>query len=157
MRETLSGPHGPRYGRSSDRFGPPTALFSKPLALLKHELDHLESLTPNTSTLSMAFQLIATSTDFYDDEKLRETALRSILQMLLPDGIRNRTAEPDGAWLEGIFTYLILVLKNEQGLNDDPFLRGLTTYGKIVSRESVCVSPSNMSSTESRHIVPSIP
>ena len=144
MKETLSDPHGPRYGRPSDRFGPPTALFSKPLALLKRELGHLESFTPDAGTLEKVFQLIAISTNSYGDEKLRETVLRPALESLLSGDIKwqqptpDKAAKPEGAWFEGIFTYLILELKNEQGLSGDPFLQGLITYGKIISQENVC-------------------
>ena len=38
IKGTLESPCGPRYGRPSDRFGPPTALFSRALALLKKDL-----------------------------------------------------------------------------------------------------------------------
>ena len=44
VEKTLIALHGPRYGRPSRRFGPPTVLFSEPLALSRHKLDHLEPL-----------------------------------------------------------------------------------------------------------------
>ena len=39
---------GSRYGRLSDRFEPPTALFSGALAPLKLDLEHLETFTPSS-------------------------------------------------------------------------------------------------------------
>ena len=144
MKETLSGPHGPRYGRPSDRFGPPTALFSEPLALLKYGIDHLESFTPDSTTLDSAFLLVTTSTGFYAEEKMREEALKPILETLLPGDIKwqnptvGGTPIADGAWFEGMFVYMILELKNEQGLRGDPFLQGLVTYGEVITQEKVC-------------------
>ena len=140
----MSGPHGPRYGRPSDRFGPPTALFSKPLALLRHEIDNLESFTPDAVTLETAFQFITASTGFYADEKVREVILQPLLKALLPGDIKwqhktvDGTVIADGAWFEGEFAYMILEMKNEQGLGGDPCVQGLVTYGKIIAQEKVC-------------------
>jgi hypothetical protein len=70
--------------------------------------------------------------------------LRLILEELIPgnivweEPIGDRTGEPYGVWLEGMFTPLIVVLKKEQGLGGDPFLQGLLTYGKVATQESVC-------------------
>ena len=144
IKRTFKGPHGPRYGSPCHRFGPPTALFSQPLALLRYRLDHLELLTPDTSTLERAFELVAGSVEPFDDESDRELALRSTLETLLPgqSDWQQKTvgdsALPYAAWLEGPFTYLILGLKNEQGLAGDPFLQGLVAYGKVIAQPTVC-------------------
>ena len=143
VRGALNVPHGPRCGRPSDRFGPPTALFSKPLARLKRELDNLRLLDPDPETLLLAFKLVEISTDFFVDENAREDALRPILKGLLPGLVKwqestaNKSAKPDGAWFEGIFAYLIAEIKNEAGLGGDPFLQGIITYGKITSQKTV--------------------
>jgi hypothetical protein len=97
----------------------PRQFFGQPPALLKYELDHLELFTPNTTTLDQAFELITTFTGFFSDEKQRETALKPILRLLLPGNAKGQESN----WFEGIFTYLIVELKNEQGLGGDPFYR----------------------------------
>ncbi|KAF9779324.1 hypothetical protein BJ322DRAFT_1089798, partial [Thelephora terrestris] len=141
VKEISNDPNGPRYGRPCHRFGPPVALFSPPLALLKHQLDHLELLTPDPSTLDNAFDFVAQSADFHDNEHAREAALKPILGHLLPGDAQwqelteGGKAKIDGAWTRDIFTYLIFELKNEQGLGGDPFLQGLVSYGKIVAQD----------------------
>ncbi|KAF9644456.1 hypothetical protein BDM02DRAFT_947327 [Thelephora ganbajun] len=140
IKGTVCGPAGPRYGRPSDRFGPPMALFSEPLAFLKHDLEHLESFTPDHMTLNSAFELVATATDFFDDESKREAALKPILRGLFAGQnewqkpTTDGAAKPDGVWLEGSFAYLIVELRNEPGLEGDPFLQGLAVYSKIVTQ-----------------------
>ena len=46
VQAAVTLPSGPRYGRPSDRFGPPTVLFNEALALLKYSFDHLDRLEP---------------------------------------------------------------------------------------------------------------
>ena len=143
IRGALNVPHGPRCGRPSDRFGPPTALFSKPLARLKHELDNLHLLHPDPVTLEHAFALVDISAKFFVDESTREEALKHTLESLLPGGPKwqestaNKSAKPDGSWFEDIFVYLITEIKNEPGLGGDPFLQGVITYGKITAQKAV--------------------
>jgi len=68
--------------------------------------------------------------------------LKSDLRALLPGDVKwqwstvDKTAKPDGSWFHDIFTYLIVELKSEQGLNGDPFLQGLLTYGKILAQST---------------------
>ena len=139
--------HGPRYGRPSDRFGPPTSLFSEPLALLKYNLEHLESFTPNDGMLDRAFNLITSSADFFGGEDNREASLKVILGGFLPGTntwkrpTPGKTAQPGGIWLEGPFAYLIVGFKNEPGIGGDPFLQALVTYGKLTAQEEVFFSP----------------
>ncbi|KAF9779327.1 hypothetical protein BJ322DRAFT_1024686 [Thelephora terrestris] len=139
VKETSNDPDGPRYGRPSHRFGPPIALFSPPLALLKHQLDHLELLTPDPRTLDNAFKFVTQSADFYENENDRERALNPILKNLLPDDTRWQTLTGGKVKQGGVraasFIYLIFELKNEQGLGGDPFLQGLVSYGKIVTQD----------------------
>ena len=143
IKRVVENPAGPRYGRPSDRFGPPTALFSKELALLRYDLENLEAFTPNSEGVGFAFTLIESATDFYDDESKRESALRPILGTLLAGNnkwrkpISDRSAKPDGVWLQESFTYLIVEIKNEPGLGGDPFLQGLVVYTKILAQEKV--------------------
>ena len=137
----MLGDSGPRYGRPAHRFGPPTALFSKPLAILKYHLDNLESLTPDPTTLDRAFDLIVYAADFFHDEGWREAVLRPLLQGLLVGKNEwqwsTTSARPDGVWLQGHFAYLTVTLKNESGLGGDPCLQGMISYGKIVTQEEV--------------------
>ena len=164
VKQTLTSRDGPRYGRPSDLFGPPTALFSKPLAFLKDRLDHLESFTPSGLTLDHAFDFVAQSTDFFADEEDREGALKPILESLLPgdakwqEPIWGEAPAAEGAWVEGIFTYLIVEMKNEQGLGGDPFLQGLVSYGKTIAQETVLsILFLVQFASDSRHIVRPIP
>ena len=143
IRGTLSAPSGPRYGRPSDRYGPPTALFSQPLAFLKYNLEHLDLFTPNHEILKHAYHLVTGSADFYPEEALREAFLKGVLQNLLSgrsgwqEQTSNKKAKPDGVWREGGLAYLIVELKNEQGLGGDPFLQSLVAYGKTIAQEEV--------------------
>ena len=147
IQTTLNDHHAPRYGRPPHRFGPPTAIFSEPLALLKYRLDHLESLTPDPLVLGSSFDLISTSASTFGNEGRREEGLKPTLQALLPGmgSWQHKTVGgssiPDAAWLEGSFTYLIFELKDEVGLGGDPFLQGLLVYGKVTAQKTVC-SPS---------------
>ena len=143
IKGAVDRPTGPRYGRPSDRFGPPTALFSRELALLKYDLEHLEAFTPHSATADHTFNLIEHAADFFDDEGGREKALRPILEKLLvgqsqwQTPISGGSPKPDGVWLEEFFIYLIVEIKNEPGLGGDPFLQGLVAYSKIIAQEKV--------------------
>ena len=143
VKKTVLDPSGPRYGRPSDRFGPPTVLFNRDLAILKHDLEHLEALTLNLPTVENAFQLVLHSTAFYIDEKDRQSHLQENLSDLLPgeskwqQSVADKAAKPDGIWFEGLFAYLIFELNNEQGLGGDPFLQGLAVYSKIINQKQV--------------------
>jgi len=146
LEATVLTPGGPRYGRPSDRYGPPTALFDKALAVLHYDFEHLETLTPLGSTVYSAFDLISISTRFFSDKETREETLRDTLGALLPEWGRwqepmvNGAVKPSGVWLEGFFVYMILEIKNEPGLGGDPFLQNLAAYGKIVEQEQVLCS-----------------
>ena len=149
IRNAVLAPSGPRYGRPSDHYGPPTVLFSEPLAFLKYNLDHLELFTPDHTIMEDAYDLVAGSANFYDAEPSREVFLKLVLPKLLRGQnewqreTSDKKAKSDGAWLEGHLVYLIVELKNEQGLGGDPFLQGLVTYGKIIAQKGVlsCIVP----------------
>jgi len=134
---------GPRYGRPSERFGPPAVLFNEELAFLKYYLDHLETFAPSSSTAFLASALIDTATAFFDEEGRRESSLRPTLQGLIAGTVKwqhkmaDGPTKPGGVWLEDLFAYLILEIKNEPGLGGDPFLQGLIVYNKIVTQEKV--------------------
>ena len=142
IKETVSGPSGPRYGRPSHRYGLPTALFSEPLAFLKYNLEHLESFTPDHGVLGDTYALVTGSTDFFRDEAVREVFLKFALPGLVgrnewQQRTSDKKANLGGVWLEGNFAYLIVESKNEQGLGGDPFLQGLVRYGKIIAQKEV--------------------
>ena len=144
VKDTTISPPGPRYGRPSHHYGPPRALFSKPLALLQYNLGDLESFEPDHSTtLDHAFNLITSSTDFFADEDLREESLKVSLGELLQGHkvwrrtTPGKTAQPYGVWLQGSFAYIVVELKNESGLGGDPFLQSLVSYGKLAAKEEV--------------------
>ena len=161
VKEGTIDPSGPRYGRPSHRFGPPTALFSEPLALLKYNLEHLESFTPDLATLNCALNLITSSTDFFPDGDQRAEVLKVILGDLIPGRklwqrpTTRKTAQPDGVWLEDFFAYIIVELKNEPGLAGDPFLQALIAYGKLIAEDEVLSGPTQrLRSTDSYRSTP---
>jgi len=143
FRRTLGGfnPSGPRYGRSSDRPGPPTALFDKSMAVLRFNLEHLEGFTPQSETFIYAFDLISYSAEIFDKEDTREFCLRRAITALLMgeskwrESMADGTVTPGGVWMEGRFAYLIFELQNTPGLGGDPFLQGLAVYNKIIKQE----------------------
>ena len=143
IKATVTSPTGPRYGRPSDHFGPPTALFSKPLAMLRYNLEHLDKLTPDHETITPAFDFVTTGAAFFDDEEKRGEVLQRLLKSLLgrdaqwQTSIADGKAKPYGIWFEGLFAYLIFEMKNEPGLGGDPFLQALAVYSKIVPQEQV--------------------
>jgi len=143
VKETVLDPGGPRYGRPSDRFGPPTVLFNRALASLQYDLEHLEALTPPKETIPYAFQLVSRSAEFFDEEDWREENLRDILKELLPgqskwqEPMAGGAIMPGGVWFERCAVYMILQLKNEPGLGGDPFLQSLAVYGKIIQQKEV--------------------
>lgn len=149
--------HGPRYGRPSHRFEPPTSLFSEPPALLEYKLGHLESYTPGHEMLDRVFSLITSSTDFFGDEDKRERELREALGNLpLGQGkwqnpTPGKTAEPDTIWLEGPFVYLIIELKNEPRLAGDPFLQTLVSWQARYGRQGILWTLPNNLSADSYH------
>jgi len=154
IKGAVDRPTGPRYGRPCDRFGPPTALFSRELALLRYDLEHIEALTPHSTTARRAFDLIEYAANFFDDEGGREKVLRPVLEKLLMGQSRwqapvaGRSTNPDGVWLEEFFVYLIVGIANEPGLGGDPFLRGLVAYSKTLAQEKVPSPPRLLRSTK---------
>ena len=143
VKKVVLSPTGPRYGRPSHRFGPPTALFSEPLAILKYDLGHLQSFTPNPTTLDHTLNIIASATDFLPDEGKREASSKTVLENLLvgrnewQQPISDKATEPCGVWLEGFSGYLIVTLKDDLGLGGDPFLQGLAVYGRVTTQDEV--------------------
>ena len=134
---------GPRYGRPSDHYGPPTALFNQDLAFLEYNLKHPQDITPHPTVVELAFHLITTTTKFFSDENFREEALWPILEGVLGTKGRWQTALSNGStkldtvWLEGLFACLIVEMKNEPGLGGDPFLQGLVVYSKFIAQDEV--------------------
>lgn len=147
VQAAVTLPSGPRYGRPSDRFGPPTVLFNEALALLKYSFDHLDRLEPPPHILGAAFKFATKAASFYETEVIRARVLQDDLKSLLGENVEweksiaGETAKLDGVWFEGSFAYMILELKNEPGLGGDPFLQGLTAYGKIISTKVPFPSP----------------
>jgi len=143
VKQTVLDRGGPRYGRPSDRFGPPTALFNHALAGLQYDLEHLEALTPPKETIPSVFELVSRSAGFFDDEEGREKVLREILKELLPGEIKWKEKMaggaiiPDGVWFKGSAVYMIFELKNEPGLGGDPSLQCLAVYAKILQQKEV--------------------
>jgi hypothetical protein len=143
IEKTVLDPGGPRYGRPSDRHGPPTTLFDRSLAGLQYDLEHLDALTPSETAVCNAHSLISHSTGFFGEEYARELFVRDDLASLLSgEGIWQQStadgvAKPGGVWFEGPYVYLIFELKNEPGLGGDPFLQSLVVYNKIIKDEKV--------------------
>ena len=136
-------PSGPRFGRPSDRFGPPAVLFSPELAPLKRDLDHLNELPVDREIGGYAVNFTSTAASFFREESSREMALWPILGGLLAGEckwqptIAGGSVRPDAVLLEDDFPYLIIEIKNEVGLGGDPFLQGLLLYSKFIAYEKV--------------------
>jgi len=97
---TITRADGPRHGRPSDLFGPPTFLFDQALAALKYDFEHLDRFTPTPTNVDSAFELVATACDVFPSEDERNKALRRHLDVLLRGAtwgtqIRSGTAIPD--------------------------------------------------------------
>ena len=143
VKGAVDRPSGPRYGRPSDHYGPPTALFSRDLARLEYNLKYPVVVAPDPGTVEFAFQLITTTTRFFDNETSRENPVRVILEAALGSkgqwqtSLSDKTTRPNGVWLESFFIYLVVEMKNEPGLGGDPFLQGLIVYSKIIAQEEV--------------------
>ena len=88
VKETVLDPSGRRYGRPSDQYGPPTALFDHALALLQYDLERLEALAPPDTTLPHAYDLVSHFAGFFDDEDARELIPQDTLEALLPGSNR---------------------------------------------------------------------
>jgi len=136
IEATVTTVHGPRYGRPSDSFGPPTVLFNEALAILKYDLEHLEVFVPDQLHVKHAFGLVTTAASFFETEDERKWSLQPYLDALLAS-CETQIVGGHGVWLEGPFAYLIFGLKNEQGLGGDPFLQSLTVYSKIIQQKAV--------------------
>jgi hypothetical protein len=141
--KTLENTIGPRYGRPCERYGPPTVLFNRELAILKHDLENFEQFGQNFEGVDDAFQFICSSARLFRDEQSRGELVRQSLEKLLPleaqwqEDVAEGKAKPDGIWIESGFAYMIYELKNEQGLGGDPFLRSLCVYGHLVKQDHV--------------------
>ena len=64
-------------------YGPPTSLFHPALARLKHSLEHLEELTPDSAILGQCSNFITGVCEVYPDESGREESLRAGLRDLI--------------------------------------------------------------------------
>ena len=143
IKDAVEHPSGPRCGRPFDCFGPPPALFSAELALLKYDLDHLETITPNSTDAERAFNLIEHAGKKNGDRSEREMVLQFALERLLVGKsqwqvpISDGSATPHGVWLEGSLAYLLVEMKDEPGPWGDPLLQGLVTCGKILAQDKV--------------------
>jgi hypothetical protein len=108
---------------------------------LQYDLEHLEALTPPDAAIPRAYDLVSESAGFFDEEGVKESILQGTVESLLSGKcmwhrtMADEAAEQGRVWLEGAFAYLILRLKGELGLGGDPFLEGLTIYGKIIKQE----------------------
>ena len=125
---------------------------------MKYDLEHLDELTPPSAMILPAFNLITTATDFFDDEVTRGDVLRGNLTELLganfdrpvriggwgeflrQSSIEGWGAKQDGVWFKGRFACVILALKNEPGLDGDPFLQSLAAYGSVIAQQEVSSS-----------------
>ena len=93
--------------------------------------------------LDHAFNFIVQAANFFADEEEREIGLKHFLESLLPGrtewqrSTSGKSAKPSAVWLQGVFAYVVLELKNEPGLSGDPFLQSLITYAKLTTQDEV--------------------
>jgi len=125
--------NGPWCGRPFDRRGPPTTLFSPALALLNHDLEHLDALMPDCADVKFARSLIESVISSMSDPGERDVVLRSISRRFL-EGTRERKGlTTGGTWLEETFAYPIIEIRR----GGDPLLQGLVVYSKTIAQEEV--------------------
>jgi len=67
------------------------------LALLKHDLDHLEAFTPSSLIAVFACNLVDTATAFFDEEGEGEASLGYTLEGLFVGSAKWEHAAADGA------------------------------------------------------------
>ena len=122
----MEGLTGPRCGRPSDPFDPPTALFNPDPTLLNYDLEHPEAFGPNSADADHAFDPIESAVNVFDEEGEREAGLCSILGGLLAGKmqcqvpIANGTTKPYGVRLEELLAYLIVKVKNKSAPSSAP-------------------------------------
>ncbi|KIM45609.1 hypothetical protein M413DRAFT_24776 [Hebeloma cylindrosporum] len=121
--------------------GAPAAIFNWALATLQHRLDHLEEVQVAPQDIGCAAKYLNVAIEFYDDERVRENAIKESIDVALgeegswntqlnwADGIKPRC----GWWHKGFLTTL-LELKNTVGLAGNPILQAVIGYGKIISQ-----------------------
>ena len=127
---------------------------------MKYDLEHLDKFTPSSAMMLPAFNLVTRATDFFDNEAIRQDMLQDSLKELLGassdwpvriggswglEFLRRAWtegwgAEQDGVWFKGRFACVILALKNEPGLDGDPFLQSLAAYGNVIAQQEVSSS-----------------
>lgn len=131
--------------RPAGNYGPHTVLFHPALARLKDRLtspDQIEE--PSAEHLEWAHKFLLVCADGFKEEKLREGALKEIVNALINEDalwqatFPNRSARPDATW--GKTIRMILELKNFDGVGGSATLQALLDYAKFLELPEVCSS-----------------
>ena len=130
-------------------YGPPTSLFHPALARLKHSLEHLEELTPDSAILGQCSNFITGVCEVYPDESGREESLRAGLRDLIghPELCKEQYAAPSAkitpgaVWIIHGMILLIFELKNEDGLMGNASLQSALDIPHITAQKEVCLLP----------------
>lgn len=145
IKKAINGNHGIHSHRPAYNHGPPTALFHPDLAKLRfrlENLDSLEELEPNSTSLASCHNFIVNSCKFFEGEKVREEVLKDIICKFIVGKCSWQTftddkkAKPDVTWGDTL-TYAIGELKNEYGLGGSTILQGSVVYAKILAQKEV--------------------
>ena len=101
-------------------YGPPTSLFHPALARLKHSLEHLEELTPDSAILGQCSNFIAKVCEVYPDESGREESLRAGLRDLIgrPELCKEQYAAPSAKITPGAVWIICQPLQSKDAVID---------------------------------------
>ena len=130
-------------------YGPPTSLFHPALARLKHSLEHLEELTPDSAILEKCSNFIAKVCEVYPDESGREKSLRAGLRDLIGHlelckeqyAAPSAKITPGAVWIICGMILLIFELKNEDGLMGNASLQSALDIPHITAQKEVYLLP----------------
>jgi hypothetical protein len=127
--------------------GAPAAIFNPVLAALERHLGNLDQVEVSEFQVSQAADYIHCAVQFYDKEKLRQDAIKSLVNLALGEtdpewGIAveiegHHPIKPEHVWRLDDFIMGALELKNILGIGGDALSQAIVDYVKIISRKKV--------------------
>lgn len=146
MREWVDESSGVHVHLPAGNHGPPTALFHRTLARLKHRLKHLDQVPePSAEYYKWSHRFVIIGSDGIKDERLREEALKPCLHELIGETATWRMKLDDGkaaldaVWGKGM-PQVIMELKNLDGVGGNATLQGVFGFAKLLTQDKVCSS-----------------
>ncbi|KAG5635434.1 hypothetical protein H0H81_011254, partial [Sphagnurus paluster] len=106
---------------------------------LQRRLENLDQVEVDPRDIANAADYLNTAIITYDDESAREKAIKNYIDIAVgQSGDWNSRLEwahaiqPTCAWWHKLFLYIVLELKNIDGLAGNPSLQSIIDYGKII-------------------------